>query len=465
VKFLPAAEDTEKNLCGTTRSQELVVQGKMDEAMSNSHNAPCSLGKVSFEGWPALELANGLLQVLVVPEIGGRIIQMRLGEEPFLYINPRLRGQVFPPEQNGPDSGWKNYGGSKVWPAPQGWSSDEEWPGPPDPLLDGSPFDCRLVEESPGSLAIHLTSPHDEYTGLTFSREIRIFRRSAVVQISHTMRNTSRRPVRWSIWQVTQHDAHPDLTVFLPATTFHKMFGDQEYPGLTIDVQRKLLRLQFADVVAKFGTKPEAGWLATLDSRRRTVFAETFPLFRGVPYPDDAAAEFWINGHGTCTIHGDRFDSSDDPTGCDPFLETEILSPMAELRPGQEYSFVIRWHCARVEANEIVHVNHCAALATRLKVTRQGEELRATGSFGIFHTGHLELVPLFRSGKVHTVHPLGTVSSLEPCVVNATLADARDLARVSLRLRNPDGALLGTIDQADIPPRRLQGSAFQPASI
>jgi hypothetical protein len=340
-----------------------------------------------------------------------------------------------------------------VWPAPQGWSSDEEWPGPPDPILDGSPFDCRIAEESPGTEAIHLTSPPDEYTGLTFSREIRIFRGSAEVQISHTMKNTSRRPTRWSIWQVTQHDAHPDLTVFLPATTFHKMFGDQEYPALTIDMQRKLLRLEFADVVAKFGMKPEAGWLATLDSRRRTVFAETFQLFPGAPYPDDAAAEFWINGHGSCTIHGDRFDSKDDPAGPDPFLESEILSPMAELRPGQDYSFVIRWHCARVEANEIVRVNHCAALATRLKVTRQGEELRVTGSFGIFHIGHLELVSLLRSGKVHAVHPLGTVSPLEPCVVDATVADARDLSRVSLRLRAPDGALLGIVDQAEIPPR------------
>lgn len=413
----------------------------------------CALRKVNFEGWPAQELANGLVQVLVVPEIGGRIIQVRLGEESFLYVNPRLRGQIFPPEQNGRDSGWKNYGGSKVWPAPQGWSSDQEWPGPPDPILDGSPFDCRVVEESPQSSAIQLTSPHDEYTGLTFSREIRIFRGSAEVQISHTMTNTSRRPIRWSIWQVTQQGAHPDLAVFLPATTFHKMFGDQEYPSLTVDPHRKLLRLQFADVVAKFGVMPEAGWAATLDSRRQTVFAETFRLFPGLPYPDDAAVEFWINGHGTCTIHGDRYDSSDDPGGCDPFVETEILSPMAELRPDEKYSFVIRWHCARIQAHEIARVNPCAALATRLKVTRQGEELHVTGSFGIFHTGRLELVSLLRSGKVRMVHPLGAVSPLEPCVVDATVPNARDLSRVSLRLRDPKGVLLGTVDQADISPR------------
>jgi hypothetical protein len=153
-------------------------------------------------------------------------------------------------------------------------------------------------------------------------------------------------------------------------------------------------------------------------------------------------------------IHGDRFDSKDAPEGPDPFLETEILSPMAELRPGQDYSFMIRWHFARVKADEIVHINHCAALANRLKVASQGDELRVTGSFGVFHAGNLELVSLLRSGRIHTVKPLGMVSPLEPCLVNATIAEARDLSRVSLRLRAPDGALLGTVDQAESHPGR-----------
>lgn len=419
---------------------------------NNHGNNPCTLTQVNFEGWNAFELANGLLRVLVVPEIGGRIIQVYLGDQPFLFVNPRLLGQVFDPKQLGPGDEWKNYGGSKVWPAPQGWSSDDEWPGPPDLILDGSPFACRVVEESTESVAIHLTSPHDEYTGLTFSREIRIFRGSADVQISHAMKNTSRRPVRWSIWQVTQHDAHPDLAVFVPAATCHKLYGDDHYPGLSTDPQRGLLRLQYADVVAKFGMNPQAGWLATLDPRRRTVLAETFALFPGVPYPDHAAAEFWINGRGTCTIHGDRYDAGDVPGGPDAFIESEILSPMAALEAGQEYSFGIRWHSARVEGQEIAGVNRCAALATRLAITRRGGQLHATGSFGIFHTGQVELVSLTRDGKTSSVLPLGDVSALEPFILDAALADARGLARVSLRLRASDGALLGTIDQANVPP-------------
>jgi hypothetical protein len=206
-------------------------------------------------------------------------------------------------------------------------------------------------------------------------------------------------------------------------------------------------------VVAKFVMNPEAGWLATLDTRRRTVLAETFQLFPGVPYPDNASAEFWINGRGSFMIHGDHVDSSDAPAGPDPFLESEILSPMADLQPGQEYSFGIRWHCARIEAKEIVRVNHCAAVATPLCVNRRGEELRATGSFGMFQNGKLELVSLLRNGTAHAVLPLGIVSPIEPCIVNTTLIDAPALARVSLRLKASDGAILGTVDQADVPRR------------
>ena len=61
---------------------------------------------------------------------------------------------------------------------------------------------------------IHLQSPHDEYSGLTMRREIRINGVSSSVEVLHTMENASRRPVRWSIWQVTQVDASKGLEIF-----------------------------------------------------------------------------------------------------------------------------------------------------------------------------------------------------------------------------------------------------------
>ena len=98
---------------------------------------PCRVAKENYLGWTVVRLANGILELLVVPEIGGRVIQLRVGGLDLLYVNPRHAGRVYRPEENNFNAGWKNYGGSKVWPAPQGWSSDAEWPGPPDPVLDG----------------------------------------------------------------------------------------------------------------------------------------------------------------------------------------------------------------------------------------------------------------------------------------------------------------------------------------
>jgi len=66
------------------------------------------LGKQNFKGWPVHHLSNGMVQLFFVPEIGGRIIQAQLGPHSFLYVNPLLRGLMFPPEQNGFSAGWKN---------------------------------------------------------------------------------------------------------------------------------------------------------------------------------------------------------------------------------------------------------------------------------------------------------------------------------------------------------------------
>jgi hypothetical protein len=32
----------------------------------------------------------------------------------------------------------------KMWPAPQGWDNQQQWPGPPDPVLDGGPYTAEI---------------------------------------------------------------------------------------------------------------------------------------------------------------------------------------------------------------------------------------------------------------------------------------------------------------------------------
>lgn len=123
---------------------------------------PCAVARGDFRGWQAVYLTNGLVRVVAVPDIGGRLMAYDLGDTPYLFVDPHLAGKLFSPAENQGDgslAAWKNYGGDKTWPAPQGWDGPHQWPGPPDAILDTGRY--RLAElTSTGSEAyVRMISP------------------------------------------------------------------------------------------------------------------------------------------------------------------------------------------------------------------------------------------------------------------------------------------------------------------
>jgi hypothetical protein len=417
---------------------------------------PCTIGVEDYEGWRAIRLGNDIIDVIVVPSIGGRILQLRLGGEEYLYVNPRHLGRVYGANENHSAAGWKNYGGSKVWPAPQGWSSDSEWPGPPDPILDGGNYAWEITESGPSQAALVLTSPPDEYTGLTLQREIRITSDATRLRMRHVMRNTSVRPVRWALWQVTQQIAGPRFAVFAPARTHRQILGDQPFPSVKVS-DDGVFRLDYCRQVAKFAVQVEEGWIAGLDSSRDLALIESFGIFRQEPYVDGAAVALWVNGPGPYTIHGDCLHAEDDPNGCDSYVETEVLSPLVNLQPGEEYSFDVWWRCSRVRAARIERANPCSVVSHDLSAIREDGSFRVTASFGVFQTGSLELVDICRDGRVAAVRHLGTVSPLVPCALDCRIPAEDGVYRLSLRMRNRFGELLGTIASTPVAARHESG--------
>ena len=100
--------------------------------MNNKVSHP-TVERIDFHGWDGLRLRNGLIEAVCVPEIGGRLMQFRLGRHDFLFMNPDLLGKRFTFEEHAGDGtipNWKNYGGDKTWPAPQGWDNAQQWHGP-----------------------------------------------------------------------------------------------------------------------------------------------------------------------------------------------------------------------------------------------------------------------------------------------------------------------------------------------
>jgi hypothetical protein len=411
---------------------------------------PCVIETVDYQGWEAIKVSNGILDMFVTPQIGGRVIQLRLGKCEYFYVNPRHMGRMYGKDENNAEAGWKNYGGSKVWPAPQGWSDETQWPGPPDPILDGGPYRAQVIERGPDSVAIKLESGDDEYTGLRLSREIRLFRGSATVQIRHQMRNTSLRPVRWAVWQVTQQAARVGFSATVPLQNFRQIYGDQNYENFETLSGNHLWRLSYANQVAKFVVNPASGWLATSHGDLGAVLVETFPIFQGSAYPDGGPLEFWINGKGSFTAHGEVLNVEEDPNGCDPFIETEILSPMIDLEPDQDYEFQVSWHCCTTDEGTISGVNSCAAIARPLVAEVEDGNVHVMGSFGLFHSGILEVAPIQRSGKNGPAYTIGEAGPLKACLIDESIPFDGGVCKVDLRLRDMEGKFLGIVDGAII---------------
>ena len=156
---------------------------------------------------------NGV-ELQIVPEIGGRIIQFTLAGKEFLWVNPRLAGKMPPSGGLDADGGWLNFGGDKLWPAPQGWDNDRQWPGPPDAVLDGQPY---RAESLAGGAAARLTSRDDPRSGIRFSRTLVRFPAATACNFEATMKNIDTKPRRWGIWADTQLNAgKPDRSGFNP---------------------------------------------------------------------------------------------------------------------------------------------------------------------------------------------------------------------------------------------------------
>ncbi|HRW49681.1 MAG TPA: DUF4380 domain-containing protein, partial [Caldilinea sp.] len=206
---------------------------------------------VTFRGWSAWRLANEFVQLIAVPKIGGRVMAYDLGDHPFLFVDPDLAGKLFSAEENQGDgslAAWKNYGGDKTWPAPQGWENDEQWHGPPDPILDTGRYTVDEVVARPDRAAIAMTSPPDPRTGVQITRRFTLAPGSSRVQVDLTFRNVSEHAVRWGIWDVVQLNAartlsdgsrthDPTCTVTAPvnpqsrfARGFTVMFGADDNP-------------------------------------------------------------------------------------------------------------------------------------------------------------------------------------------------------------------------------------------
>ncbi|MGP4020629.1 DUF4380 domain-containing protein [Saccharopolyspora sp. 5N708] len=344
-------------------------------------------------GGEVLWLDNGVLRLGLVPELGGRLLSLRLlspgllsdsdGRE-LLWRNDRLltddlrlrSGRVHRP-RSGSLGDWVNYGGDKTWPAPQGWDDETQWAGPPDPVLDSGPYTAKIRQD--GELAaVTLTSGDDPRTGLRLTRRFELRRDRCGYRLELTARNTSERTVRWSLWNVTQLAAEGAGGTYLasPAQVTRLLAGTgypdwAKLPGDRVHIPHR-------DVVGKLGFPAATGWLAHIGGG--ATLTQSFTVDDAAEYPDRGSrVEVWLE----CPLPEPLAALGDlDPPA--RIVECEVLGPLTTLAPGERTTLTL--DCAVTPGSGAVHDVTPAGHWTRPPELRDG---RLVGEFVAYRDGEL----------------------------------------------------------------------------
>jgi hypothetical protein len=181
------------------------------------------------------------------------------------------------------------------------------------------------------------------------------------------------------------------------------MFGLINNPSFKRIESDRILVAHYQGLVGKAGMDNTNGWVATVDGTAGYVFIERFEYQKSKQYPDDTSATFWLNGAGQIVCGTNLVTITEADIADAHLVESEILSPMAGLRPGESYSFHNEWAVANIGGDYPIH--DCSAVGVICGPRPLHELGRAEGRFGVFYSGTAEVVVNGKTEKSIPVSP------------------------------------------------------------
>jgi hypothetical protein len=418
----------------------------------------CDVSDATHEGLPAVRIANRWVELILVPKLGGRLMQVKFAGHAYLFENPQLKGKYFPPLGPGEKTRWYNYGGDKIWPMPEGNEDAQHWPGPIADALDDGDYKATVVSRSP-QCVVRMEGPTDQRTGLQYSREITLGADSPEISFHAVMKNISTRPIEWSMQSVTQYDTaaadgdyNHDFWAFTPANPksayldgFHVRSGLADDPSFS--VAGGLFRLHWLYLQNEVWIDSPGNWLAVVDRAAGYAMVERFRYHPDGEYPGKASVIFYKNGpavemneHGRPEI---RISSDDAPF----YMEAELNSPMAKLAPGETYAMDTKWYPARA-GKGFSGVADAGVILEPLLATRTAEGVRVSGSFGVFFPGRLVAHFLDKSDVELGSLPLGNAEPTEILNSNEEVKTPAGTERVRISIEDAQGKDRGVLAEA-----------------
>lgn len=420
--------------------------------------ATCRVEPVDYFGWSAQQISNEYVRLTVVPQNGGRLMQVAFAGHDYLFVNPELRGKYLPPTS----AQWFNYGGDKLWLLPEGTQDEHQWPGNSD-LIDDGVYTFKKLAEGP-RCEIELVSPADPQTGIQFARTISLDADSPRIQFRARMKNITGHTLEWSMQSVSQYNTgmagvaakrNPDIWGFTPTNPasgylnhYHVRFGPAENPAATVR-DDGFFSVHYSHWAAELWIDSVAGWLAVVDGTSRFAMVERFQYEANKTYPGRASVIFWTNGPET-RFNGDGEATFGGTKESPYYMEAELNSPMCRLNPGEECGFDTDWFPTRTES-DFHGVTDAGILVHPLHASRlDGGKVKLSGSFGVFYAGRLIAHFYDERGSALNAAQVAEVTPVDLATLQVEVVPSGKAARVSLHLVDRNGVDRGALQEVRI---------------
>ena len=305
-------------------------QNKKQKTPKNGTPRKIEKSKVNIErgtyhGWKnTVRLSNGETELIFVPQIGRIMRYATIGAPNLLWNNPALLGKTLDLAKPGTD--WMNFGGDKLWPAPQ-----SKWGWPPDPVMDAGTQEVKIKDGKTLLVKGKISPKH----AVQFTREITMDAQGSTVTLVNTLTNVGKMEETWSCWEVAQMDDPNRMkTVLWKGGKNPK--GYYDFPdaapdeGLIKSDGEFLILERSKTKSAKIGSDSPEGMLISEKGKRQ--FLMKMKVEAGKSYPDEnSPLEIYTNP---------------DPAA---YVELEMLSPLNKLKPGESVTFTVTWKIETLE--------------------------------------------------------------------------------------------------------------------
>lgn len=424
------------------RSPQQEIPGIAGPTSNAQQAAGASVEEFNYHGWKALRLSNGIVTLVAVPQIGGRIIEYKIGSQPLLWVNPIELGKEY--DAAGVEQGFvPDFGGNRAIPAESDASDASNLA-----RLLSSAWTYEIVMGRGRKVEITMTSPaSDEGATLQVTRSIAMYSGSTQVQVTDTFTNIGENDAEWSIQHTSQllgslsSDAKfsPEAKIYVPLNpessstqrfAYLESGGGDQFVPIEDNALLEVSNLGQAGYV---GVDSMSGWAAWADAKDEYAFVQRFVPEKLRDYP---------NQNSSVTVQ----------IGKNPaYMELGLRTPTMRVAPGDSISATFDWYATRIAA-PVRDVTDVAAIHEAPKVEKVGEEFKVSGKFGVFANGELRVYLKDADGLTVGEAIKMQAGSSKMVEFEKTLPADAKAATVVMELSGMEGSPLGEIAAFDVAP-------------